>query len=190
MSYVDLHWFTSYIYIYVCVCIHIYIYYQIILYYIILYIYVLYIYILCIYPINHGCIHLDPPSHGNFWCVVARGSPRKSPAGNTESCPCWNCLWCRWCGAPDAGGFDMAVEWPFRRRFDGFIAILMAVEWLLNNRPIAMEWDKQDDHDHAMISWISWFFNHIYLASGSIAIFINTIYDKLSGWWFQPLWKY
>ena len=31
----------------------------------------------------------------------------------------------------------------------------MAVEWLLNNRPIAMEWDKQDDHDHAMISWIS-----------------------------------
>ena len=31
----------------------------------------------------------------------------------------------------------------------------MAVEWLLNNRPIAMEWDKQDDHDHAMIGWIS-----------------------------------
>ena len=80
------------------------------------------------YPINHGCIHLDPPSHGTFgvsWLVDRHGNRRR---GIRRAVLAGTAFGAAGAGLLTLGGFDMAVEWPFRWRFDGFIAILMAIE--------------------------------------------------------------
>ena len=102
-----------------CVYIYIYIYY-IILYYII-YICTIYIYILCIYPINHGCIHLDPPSHGTFgvsWLVDRHGNRRRGIRRAVLAGTAF--------GAAGAGLLTLvALIWLLNDRFDGDLMALL-----------------------------------------------------------------
>ena len=96
-------------------CVYTYIY---ILYYII---YICTIYILCIYPINHGCIHLDPPSHGTFgvsWLVDRHGNRRRGIRRAVLAGTAF--------GAAGAGLLTLvALIWLLNNRFDGDLMALL-----------------------------------------------------------------